>query len=823
MTALFDLSILSGTIGIWADLIVPIVIKGSLLLALLSLINFALRRASASTRHLLWTLGLAGFLLLPVFSAGLPAWQVLEVPWTASAHPDLSTTALPVTSNSLIDNHAQQPGLNSPPQESLAPAAGLASDRTGGLRSQGGLNLPSLSPAAWVLMVWLGGILLLAATVLGAFVRLHNLERRASILDDNGWSELLASLGNELGILRRPRLMRSHRNLTPMTWGIRRVRILLPAGCDGWTEEQRRLVLLHEMAHVKRRDCLAHLTAQLACLFYWFNPLVWLAARRMRVERERACDDLVLIRGVKPSSYASNLLNLTSTFGAETRTLAVSLGMARCSQISGRLLAVLDPKLRRLAPGRLLTLATVVLTLAIVLPLSAVGPAAEAGEKRSRQTDVSITYDKGDNPTKLSMSGEIKLTKDGRGIEWMSDDAFLKLEQKVGRQKRKLEIEPDRSGKPVYNYRIGRKSHPFDDEAADWLAEMLDVIAPDGEFLILELPKLPELPKIPELPSLSLGDDLKIRRSDSDIDITWTQADDKSKLHLEMEGKIKFNDDESAIEWMDDDARFKLEEKSKRQRIRLEAEPGKNGRPVYKYRVGRKEKPFDDEAAEWLAGVLQRILLELGINADQRVQQAFEKDAAQGVLDLIMKVDSDYIKGVYYREYFKLNDLTNGEIAAGLEQACRQVDSDYELSKILLPNVGTCLASRSGRTAFTQVMSSIDSDYEKAKVLKNTLKESGLADDQLVILIETAQMIDSDYETAHVLKAIDPDLLSRERVRQAYFETFKTIDSDYEKAGILTGLAKYARQDPELSEACLKAVEDIDSDYEHRKVTKAFR
>ena len=89
----------------------------------------------------------------------------------------------------------------------------------------------------------------------------------------------------------------------PMTWGClpavgplpgAGARVLLPAEAEEWPEDRRRAVLLHELAHVKRRDCLSQLIAQLACAVHWFNPLIWLAGHRMLVERERACDDLAL-------------------------------------------------------------------------------------------------------------------------------------------------------------------------------------------------------------------------------------------------------------------------------------------------------------------------------------------------------------------------------------------------------------------------------------------------------------------------------------------------------------------------------------------------
>ena len=135
-----------------------------------------------------------------------------------------------------------------------------------------------------------------------------------------------------------------------MAWGIWRSSVLVPADADSWPAHRVRVVLLHELAHVKRRDCLTHLVAQLACAAYWFNPLVWMAARRLRTERERACDDLVLASGTRGSDYADQLLDIARVMQAG-RFPAVfagaSLAMAQRSQLEGRLIAILDPSVPR--------------------------------------------------------------------------------------------------------------------------------------------------------------------------------------------------------------------------------------------------------------------------------------------------------------------------------------------------------------------------------------------------------------------------------------------------------------------------------------------
>ena len=138
----------------------------------------------------------------------------------------------------------------------------------------------------------------------------------------------------------------------PMAWGVLRPVVLLPKAADEWPETQRRAVLTHEMAHVKRHDCLTQAMAHAACSVYWFHPLVWLAARRLRVEREHACDDLVLRSGASGPDYADQLLQLARSARWSQQSLWTAVAMARPSQLEGRLLAILDPSLDRRGPSR---------------------------------------------------------------------------------------------------------------------------------------------------------------------------------------------------------------------------------------------------------------------------------------------------------------------------------------------------------------------------------------------------------------------------------------------------------------------------------------
>jgi hypothetical protein len=328
---------------------------------------------------------------------------------------------------------------------------------------------------------------------------------------------------------------------------------------------------------------------------------------------------------------------------------------------------------------------------------------------------------------------------------------------------------------------------------------------------------LPELPSIPSFASLWMHND------DSHTQIKWKDSKDGSSLKLEMDGEIEFTEDDSGILRMGDDAYFELEEKNGRSRIKVEAEPDKNGNPVYRYKVGRKTKPFDEDAAAWLSDILKDIIPEIAINADERVRRAYDRGGSQGVIELLDRIDSDYSKSRHYKEFFALKGLRDVEIGDGLKHMARNLDSDYELATVLASGLDRFLAGERTRNAFLSCLTAVDSDYEKARVIKNALDKNKLTGADMAALLTATGDINSDYETARVLTAVDVDLLSDSATRSAFFKVLKDIDSDYEKARVLSSLARHAKKDETLRKACMDAAETIDSEYEYGRVIKALR
>ncbi len=240
------------------------------------------------------------------------------------------------------------------------------------LSGAGTVRLAGFLSRLWILFQILGTAAVIARLLMG-ITRLRAIVRRARPAEPH-WAALAERISHGLG-LRRPVSIRiGAAGSVPVTCGILRPLVILPADAAEWDEERRTLVLTHELAHVHRYDVLTHIVGQLAVALFWYHPLAWLAATHMRQERERACDDLVLGAGARPSRYAGDLLELVQTLSGAAAPAAAALAMARRTEIEGRLLAILDRAVRRDPIGRRRIATTVAAASTVVFALASVHP-----------------------------------------------------------------------------------------------------------------------------------------------------------------------------------------------------------------------------------------------------------------------------------------------------------------------------------------------------------------------------------------------------------------------------------------------------------------
>jgi beta-lactamase regulating signal transducer with metallopeptidase domain len=338
-------------------------VKATALLILAMAISAGLRRAPAGARYLVWLATLVALLLVPAMSAWSP------LPLRILPSESATITAAPPTSQA-----APAPSPTAPVDPTPNVSRNLPS-APGSTRS--------MSPSSMLLLAWGSVVALILAWLLHGALSVRRIMRGSRTLAQEAWLTPLYETADRLDLDRVPRLVMSSAIEMPFACSILRPTIVLPKSAEQWTDARRRAVLFHELAHIRRRDLLGHTVGRIVCAFYWFHPLVWSAAKRLRAESERACDDLVLLSGgARASDYANHLLEIVTGVRRQGAP-ATALPMANKREFEGRMLAILDPAMKRSAPSRgqatLLTagLGLLSLTIAAVAPTRRIAPPTE--------------------------------------------------------------------------------------------------------------------------------------------------------------------------------------------------------------------------------------------------------------------------------------------------------------------------------------------------------------------------------------------------------------------------------------------------------------
>jgi beta-lactamase regulating signal transducer with metallopeptidase domain len=321
------------------------------------------KTARASARHLVIATAFAALMALPVLIVLVPAMPI-DVPVAAASAPAVRAS----------DPIAVTPRIT----DSITTAA------------RG--DVPDLSLAEWARIAWIAGTIVFLIPVASVLWRLSMIRRTGLPV---AWHRAeLARLADARGVSLPVELLEHEAVPGPMTFGIRRPVIVLPLDAREWSEAELRRALMHEIEHIQRGDWLMQIVARTVAAFYWFHPLVWTAWRRLCLEAERSCDDAVVINE-DSADYADQLVTLARRMSAAPSQ--PMLGMANRSDLSTRVTAVLDDRLRRGRAGFTLAAGTVAAAAALVMTVAPVraiarteveAVTARASEDRAAQDQV---------------------------------------------------------------------------------------------------------------------------------------------------------------------------------------------------------------------------------------------------------------------------------------------------------------------------------------------------------------------------------------------------------------------------------------------------
>lgn len=766
-------------------ILLEIALKGFLVLAVAAAANLSLRRAAASTRHLVWTLAVITVALLPA-AVVLGPRQPLTVAEDSLLAPlagDFGEDALrrPNAAGSVLwgsaeERRAQPERRSLQPKEprgasgegapATVPAAGPVEPIAGQVAAVGDDDISAASAATpvstaadglpvgtLVLAAWLFGTALVILVLLLERVRVSLLARAARPCTRGPVADAFARVCDDAGLRRLPRLRIGKAGAMPMTWGTLRPVVLLPGEAELWTSLRLYAVLRHEVAHVRRRDDLTQIVATLTAALHWFDPLAWLAVRRLRIERELACDDAVLRLGARPSGYARELLCIADEFRNPVASGLAAQSMARRSQLRHRLEAVLEESRDRRAvtPARVFVGALSAVLLAMPLATFAVVAApAEAGVHRTAAATKSeasapqseLPASQSELPASQSeASGSMPVPGEAPSPPFAPSPGYESSSVQVSQ---------------CWTPGVDRSSRSTTDS--------------DANLRILE----------------------------------WESADCRADLRLQ--GDLTFNEDFTAIVGISPGGSFVLEHDENDTRRRLELEAGAGGAPQWSWLVDGREQPYDAEAQRWFAGVLVSILRASGIAAEERTAWIYRQQGAEGVFDEVVMMYSNGTKALYLQALLRQDGLDDDDLESVLDVVAGQIDSNSAKGRVL-QTLGTGYTDRivggALETPYWQAVASIESNSTTNRLLVELVE--GQPQDAPIVsraIRSAASNIDSNTTLASFLRRLQrqyPTIASSGSQAALFWETAGRIDSNSTMRSFLLDIGEGAPvEDPEL-------------------------
>lgn len=437
-----------------AWLLLDLLVKSTLLLVATLLIVRLLAHHSAAWRHLAWLMCFAGLCTLPAAMWLVPTYPVsLPAAWgtanNAAAEVDSLTAIATGTmrmpgplanADSSAAEQPWQPGQPGAPLEAASRSVTAKGARPASSTSDTVLlqAIASGQPS-WLVRavysasaVWAAGfVMTLLPFFLGVW-KITRLWRNAQVVNEPSLLTEVRELARQLGVARSIQVREVQQALVPITWGILYPKILLPAPAwSSWSDERRRAILLHELSHVKRLDVLWQVFSRVVCSFYWFHPLVWFGYRRLRCERELACDDRVIESGIKASDYAQHLVCVAREFQPPTACLTVA--MAQSWGLEQRIRAIVQPQRSRSplprAALRLTVSACLLLTVLLAIPkLTADGAPQESQPTATQENSTNAVEIKDDENKDVEIKADellgVVVDEDGKPLADVLIDAW---------------------------------------------------------------------------------------------------------------------------------------------------------------------------------------------------------------------------------------------------------------------------------------------------------------------------------------------------------------------------------------------------------------
>ncbi|MBX2925284.1 MAG: hypothetical protein KF746_23990 [Chitinophagaceae bacterium] len=324
-------------------------------------------------------------------------------------------------------------------------------------------------------------------------------------------------------------------------------------------------------------------------------------------------------------------------------------------------------------------------------------------------------------------------------------------------------------------------------------------------------------------------------------------------LEISYQGDIQFTDDETSIESMSPDAYLEFRDNHKK----LYARNNYHGEIEYRlYDDGRKIDPEDPEGEILLRDAIKK-MIDIGFNAEGRMQHIYEKGGAPALLEATVKVPGDFLKGRYLSYLFAHGDPDRDDLIGAAQITAMVMESDFEKSQVLKAFPPDQLHDSLVSAAWFEAARTIRSDFEKAGTLKMFLElpvndqqfseilvttgsinaafeQTNLLKELIRInmpsspgsfekLMAAVRKIDADFEKANLLKAIAEKDINTEVQWSGIIHETKMVNADFERAGVLLLIAQKMPRTDQLNKAYMDAAKTIQSEMEYGRVVKAIQ
>jgi beta-lactamase regulating signal transducer with metallopeptidase domain len=652
-------------------------------------------------------------------------------------------------------------------------------------------SLPAASPSEHALIrihsakflralaiVWVMFSFVLLARLAAGYCVLRSLKSSATHASPD-WQLRFSRLCAAHGIRRQPQLLVSSHVSGPMSLGFFRPTIVIPRTLlETLSHSELEQIVLHELAHLHRRDDWSNLAQKLIEAVLPIQPAVYWLGYQMSLAREMACDDWVVAATGTPRPYAAALTKVAEISQWQRAGVLAAGAAGNRSQLFRRVRQMLD-RTRNAAPK--LTVVPLASALAVVVGLTCLS--ARAPQLIAFAQSVAPAS----SPAKPIAPGAPLAPQSPRARITMTVAALAPRAPMIP------------AAPPSAIAGLAR-SAPLAPQA-----ELSPMSPPSPTSPLSLMSPLTPMAPVASQPS-----------GDSHVHITtrngWTS------VTITIDGTVEFTNDDTDLKSLSPNGRFRLEDGGLLSKRVYEVTADATGSLTRTYSVGWSTKPMDDEGRAWLARTLPQVIRDSGIGAGPRVARILRQGGPQAVLTEIGRIHSDGSKRVYLEQLFSQATLKPSDLKDAA-RLIRSISSDGDKTQVIITVDANYLATDL-RSYLFDAAESINSDGDKRRVLSDIVKKDGGSLETLASAARAARHISSDGDKAEVLIEMATPYRPAGGVDMAYFDAANSISSDGDHARILSKMLASHGDDHNTLTRTLLSAQRISSDGDKARVLK---